>query len=73
MVLKVLDNLSSQSVVHCLKFKFDKAFLGPDFKGNIHLMDREVELLRSNAESSVEGLPLTKPPAAPQPVPEQDE
>ena len=76
MVLKVLDNLSSNSVVHCLNFRIDKALLSRDqHKGNIHLLDREIDLLKSNLEGVApgEGLPLTDPPRAAQTEPDQDE
>ena len=76
MVLKVLHNFSSQSVACYLSFNIDKGFLGGDgFKGNVHLLDRETDLLRSNTEggAQMEGLPLTEPPGAPQTEPEQDE
>ena len=69
MVLKVLDNLSSNSVVRWLNFRFDKAFLGASagYKGNIHLLDREIELLKSSLEGVApgEGLPLTEPQGLP--------
>lgn len=73
MVLKVLHNLSSQSVVHNLSFSIGKGFLGSDgYKGNVHLLDREIDLFRGNTEGT-EGLPLTGPPVAPQTEQEQDE
>lgn len=76
MVIKVLHNLSSHSVVYYLKFQIDKGFLGRDnYRGNVPLLDKEVELFRANAEGSaqIEGLPLTKPPGAPQTETEQEE